>query len=76
MKQNTRFKDFGNIGPWMADISVSAPKKTYRPISDYNPSDQHYTRNTKSTIWQEKHTKCWNSCNELLYRGTDPWATM
>jgi len=39
MKQKTRFKKFGNIGigqyigPWMADISVSASKKPYRSIS-------------------------------------------
>jgi len=25
MKQKTSFENFGNIGPWMADISASAP---------------------------------------------------
>jgi len=34
MKQKKRFKNFGNIGigPWMADISVSASKKPYPRI--------------------------------------------
>jgi len=42
MKQKTRFKNFVNIsigryiGPWMADILVSAWKKTYRSISNLN----------------------------------------
>jgi len=38
MKQKTRFKNFGNIGlcryigPWMANILVSASKKSYWSI--------------------------------------------
>jgi len=33
---------------------------------DYNPSDQLHTTHTKYRLWQEKSTKCQNSCHELL----------
>jgi len=58
MKQKLRFKTFGNIvGPWMADISASAPRKPCRSISIF------YTKWSQN----EAMRSCWH-CDTLRAR--------
>jgi len=60
--QETAKTEYNSI---LITAKLTDPIYNHKLDYKYNPSDQQYTRNTQSRIWQ-KNAKCWNGHNELF----------